>query len=77
MINTTSSLLSPNWSQRLYKKPIIYTELPLLVWDSTQYQLDYNHNHRPISVWDGSTHTGIVYDDEYDDYDDEYGRYRL
>ena len=25
-------------------------DVPLLVWDGTQYQLDYNHNHRPISV---------------------------
>ena len=31
--------------------------VPLLVWDSKQYQLDYNHNHRPISVWDGTTYT--------------------
>ena len=29
----------------------------------TQYQLDYNHDHRPISVWDGTTHTDITYDD--------------
>ena len=34
----------------------------------TQYQLDYNHNHRPICVWNGTTHTDIVYDDD-DDYD--------
>ena len=40
---------------------------PLLVWDGTQYQLDYNHNHRSISTWDGTTHTDIVYDDD-DDY---------
>ena len=43
---------------------------PLLVWDGTQYQLDYNHDHRPISTWDGTTHTDIVYDD--DDDDDDY-----
>ena len=45
-----------------------HANVPLLVWDGTQYQLDYNHNHRPISVWDGATHTDIVYDDD-DDYD--------
>ena len=44
-----------------------HTDVPLLVWDGTQYQLDYNHNHRPISTWDGTTHTDIVYDDD-DDY---------
>ena len=46
---------------------------PLLVWDGTQYQLDYTHNHRrPIYTWNGTTHTDIVYDDDYDchtDYD--------
>ena len=43
--------------------------VPILVfvWDGTQYQLDYNHNHRPISVWDGTTHTDIVYDNNDDD----------
>ena len=40
---------------------------PLLVWDGTQYQLDYSHDHRPISTWDGTTHTDIVYDND-DDY---------
>ena len=39
---------------------------PLLVWDGTQYQLDYNHDHRPISTWDGTTHTDIVYDGDED-----------
>ena len=36
--------------------------------DGTQYQLDYNHNHRLVSVWDGTTHTDIVYEDDDDDY---------
>ena len=36
-----------------------------------QYQLDYNNNHRPISTWNGTTHTDIVYDDyEYGSTDD-------
>ena len=39
-----------------------------------QYQLNYNHNHRPISVWDGTTHTDIVYNDD-DDIDDDYTDY--
>ena len=46
----------------------VVPKAPLLVWDGTQYQLDYNHNHRPISTWDGTTHTDIVYDDDDDDY---------
>ena len=45
----------------------VVPKAPLLVWDGTQYQLDYSHNHRPISTWDGTTHTDIVYDDD-DDY---------
>ena len=50
----------------------ILPEAPLLVWDGTQYQLDYTHNHRPsVSVWDGTTHTDIVYDD-YDCCTDDY-----
>ena len=50
----------------------ILPEAPLLVWDGTQYQLDYTHNHRPsVSVWDGTTHTDIVYDD-YDCRTDDY-----
>ena len=45
----------------------IVPDTPLLVWNGTQYRLDYTHNHRPsISVWDGTTHTDIVYDDDYD-----------
>ena len=54
----------------------VIPKVPLLVWDGTQYQLDYNHNHRPISTWNGTTHTDIVYDDDYDcctDYDYAYG----
>jgi hypothetical protein len=50
----------------------VVPKAPLLVWDGPQYQLDYNHNHRPISTWNGTTHTDIVYDDDYDcrtDYD--------
>ena len=47
-------------------------DVPLLVWDGTQYQLDYNHNHRPISVQDGTTHTNIVYDDNDDDATNDY-----
>ena len=51
-------------------KPPTHTvvpQAPLLVWDGTQYQLDYNDDHRPISTWDGTTHTDIMYDDD-DDY---------
>jgi hypothetical protein len=44
----------------------VVPKAPLLVWDGTQYQVDYNHNHRPISTWDGTTHTDIVYDDDED-----------
>ena len=49
----------------------LHADVPLLVWDGTQYQLDYNHNHRPISTWNGTTHTDIVYDDDecHTDYD--------
>ena len=54
----------------------VVPKAPLLVWDVTQYQLNYNHNYWPISVWDGTTHTDIVYVDDYDcrtDYDYAYG----
>ena len=53
-------------------------KVPLRVWNGTQYQFDYNHNHCSICVWDGTTHTNIVYEDDdndddanytYDDYD--------
>ena len=48
-----------------------HADVPLLVWDGTKYQLDYNYNnHRPIYVWDGTTYTDIVYDDDDDDDDD-------
>ena len=44
----------------------VVPKAPLLVWDGTQYQLNYNHDHRPISTWDGTTHTDIVYEDDED-----------
>ena len=56
--------------QTAYRRKPTHTvvpQAPLLVWDGTQYQLDYNDDHRPISTWDGTTHTDIVYDDD-DDY---------
>ena len=45
----------------------VVPKAPLLVWDGTQYQLDYKLDHRPISTCDGTTYTDIVYDDN-DDY---------
>ena len=45
------------------------------MWDGTKYQLDYNYNHRPIYVWDGTTYTDIVYDDDDDDDDDDATNY--
>ena len=52
---------------------IHHADAPLLVWDGTQYQLDYNHNYRSLFVRDGTTHTDILYDD--DDDDDDYDKY--
>ena len=51
--------------------PTVDPITPLLVWDGTQYQLDYNHNHRSISVWDRTTHTNIVYEEDDDDDTDD------
>ena len=45
------------------------------IWDDTQYQLNYNHNHHSISVWDGTTHADIVYDNNDDATDYEYNDY--
>ena len=58
-----------------HKHPFMltYPSLCGVVHNIYQYQLNYNHNHRPISVWDGTTHTDIVYndDDDIDDDDDD------
>ena len=66
----------PNTQQPTHKstQASYHADVPLLVWDGTQYQLDYNHNQRPISTWNGTTHTDIVYDDDDDDDDDDDGR---
>ena len=63
---------TPRWKQEqehLHKSThaSFHDGIPILVWDGTQYQLDCNHNHRPISVWGGTTHTNIMYDDDDDD----------
>ena len=65
----------PQWKKEQEHKSTqasFHDGVPILVfvWDGTQYQLDYNQNHRPISVWDGTTHTDIVYDNDDDDDDD-------
>ena len=44
---------APARTKQSRKPPNTHTvvpKAPLLVWDGTQYQLDYNHDHRPISV---------------------------
>ena len=62
--------LVPTLAQETY-----HAEVLLLIWDGTQYQLNYNHNHHSISVWDGTTHTDIVYDNNDDATDYEYNDY--
>ena len=47
-------------------KQISPANAPLPIWDGTQCQLDYNHNHnqRLLWTWNGTTHTDVVYDDD-------------
>ena len=68
-IQRTTAARTKQSAYRGFRKPThtVVPKAPLLVWYGTQYQLDYNHDHRPISAWDGTTRTNIVYDDD-DDY---------
>ena len=59
---------TPRWKQEVPSPFLSF----LLKGGRKEYQLDYNHNHRSTSVWDGTTHTDIVYDDDNDDTNDAY-----